>query len=122
MVFVAGFCREIFTEFLRSKRKICNPKRDSLWTSHHSACVSVLLPVPQGIAAAARSKGEHKQKVFLTISFGGIKIFDEKSGVSSEANVFVYVFLSACACAPACSVSVRVCVCVCFSFVNEASP
>lgn len=42
---------------------------------------------PQGIAAAARSKGEHKQKVFLTVSFGGIKIFDEKSGVSSEANV-----------------------------------
>ncbi|XP_051232758.1 DAB adaptor protein 1a isoform X7 [Dicentrarchus labrax] len=35
----------------------------------------------KGIAAAARSKGEHKQKVFLTISFGGIKIFDEKSGV-----------------------------------------
>lgn len=36
----------------------------------------------QGIAASARSKGEHKQKVFLTVSFGGIKIFDEKSGVS----------------------------------------
>uniref|UniRef100_A0A669BNM8 DAB adaptor protein 1a n=1 Tax=Oreochromis niloticus TaxID=8128 RepID=A0A669BNM8_ORENI len=35
----------------------------------------------KGIAAAARSKGEHKQKVFLTVSFGGIKIFDEKSGV-----------------------------------------
>nr|XP_033772577.1 disabled homolog 1 isoform X5 [Geotrypetes seraphini] len=35
----------------------------------------------KGIAAAARSKGEHKQKVFLTISFGGIKIFDEKTGV-----------------------------------------
>lgn len=35
----------------------------------------------KGIAAAARSKGEHKQKVFLTISFGGIKIFDEKSGI-----------------------------------------
>ncbi|XP_070688094.1 disabled homolog 1 isoform X2 [Pempheris klunzingeri] len=35
----------------------------------------------KGIAAAARSKGEHKQKVFLTISFGGIKIFEEKSGV-----------------------------------------
>ncbi|XP_069088684.1 disabled homolog 1 isoform X3 [Pleurodeles waltl] len=30
--------------------------------------------------AASRSKGEHKQKVFLTISFGGIKIFDEKTG------------------------------------------
>ncbi|XP_014856376.1 PREDICTED: disabled homolog 1-like isoform X2 [Poecilia mexicana] len=36
---------------------------------------------PQGIAAAARSKGEHKQKVFLTVSFGGIKIFDEKTGI-----------------------------------------
>ncbi|KAM8890381.1 disabled homolog 1 isoform 7-T8 [Synchiropus picturatus] len=35
----------------------------------------------KGIAAAARSKGDHKQKVFLTVSFGGIKIFDEKTGV-----------------------------------------
>ncbi|XP_078801747.1 disabled homolog 1 isoform X13 [Oryzias latipes] len=35
----------------------------------------------KGVAAAARSKGEHKQKVFLTVSFGGIKIFDEKTGV-----------------------------------------
>uniref|UniRef100_A0A8C2XQG7 DAB adaptor protein 1a n=1 Tax=Cyclopterus lumpus TaxID=8103 RepID=A0A8C2XQG7_CYCLU len=35
----------------------------------------------KGIAAASRSKGDHKQKVFLTVSFGGIKIFDEKSGV-----------------------------------------
>ncbi|XP_053550060.1 disabled homolog 1 [Bombina bombina] len=34
----------------------------------------------KGIAAGARSKGEHKQKVFLTVSFGGIKIFDEKTG------------------------------------------
>uniref|UniRef100_A0A4W5Q529 DAB adaptor protein 1a n=1 Tax=Hucho hucho TaxID=62062 RepID=A0A4W5Q529_9TELE len=30
---------------------------------------------------AGRSKGVHKQKVLLTVSFGGIKIFDEKSGV-----------------------------------------
>ncbi|XP_077189682.1 disabled homolog 1 isoform X1 [Paroedura picta] len=35
----------------------------------------------KGIVAAARSKGEHKQKIFLTISFGGIKIFDEKTGL-----------------------------------------
>ncbi|XP_075895479.1 disabled homolog 1 isoform X3 [Nelusetta ayraudi] len=35
----------------------------------------------KGVAAAGRSKGEHKQKVFLTISFGGIKIFDEKTGI-----------------------------------------
>ncbi|CAB1332042.1 unnamed protein product [Coregonus sp. 'balchen'] len=35
----------------------------------------------KGIAAAGRSKGVHKQKVSLTVSFGGIKIFDEKSGV-----------------------------------------
>uniref|UniRef100_A0A4W3K7K5 PID domain-containing protein n=1 Tax=Callorhinchus milii TaxID=7868 RepID=A0A4W3K7K5_CALMI len=36
----------------------------------------------KGIAVTARSKGEHKQRIFLTISFGGIKIFDEKTGVS----------------------------------------
>ncbi|XP_028589162.1 disabled homolog 1 isoform X1 [Lacerta agilis] len=35
----------------------------------------------KGIVAATRSKGEHKQKIFLTISFGGIKIFDEKTGL-----------------------------------------
>ncbi|XP_073449975.1 disabled homolog 1 isoform X2 [Aquarana catesbeiana] len=35
----------------------------------------------KGIAAGARSKGEHKLKVFLTVSFGGIKIFDEKTGI-----------------------------------------
>lgn len=46
---------------------------------------------PQGVAAAARSKGEHKQKVFLTVSFGGIKIFDEKTGVSSEECVVLFV-------------------------------
>ncbi|XP_008583893.1 PREDICTED: disabled homolog 1 [Galeopterus variegatus] len=34
----------------------------------------------EGVVAGARSKGEHKQKIFLTISFGGIKIFDEKTG------------------------------------------
>nr|KAF6504576.1 DAB adaptor protein 1 [Rousettus aegyptiacus] len=34
----------------------------------------------KGIVAGARSRGEHKQKIFLTISFGGIKIFDEKTG------------------------------------------
>lgn len=61
-------------------------------------CVFFSLCRPQGVAAAARSKGEHKQKVFLTISFGGIKIFDEKSGVSSEANAFVGM------CAPACGI------------------
>ncbi|XP_065265745.1 disabled homolog 1 isoform X1 [Emys orbicularis] len=35
----------------------------------------------KGIVAATRSKGEHKQKIFLTVSFGGIKIFDEKTGL-----------------------------------------
>nr|XP_034977377.1 disabled homolog 1 isoform X1 [Zootoca vivipara]XP_034977378.1 disabled homolog 1 isoform X1 [Zootoca vivipara]XP_034977379.1 disabled homolog 1 isoform X1 [Zootoca vivipara]XP_034977380.1 disabled homolog 1 isoform X1 [Zootoca vivipara]XP_034977382.1 disabled homolog 1 isoform X1 [Zootoca vivipara]XP_034977383.1 disabled homolog 1 isoform X1 [Zootoca vivipara] len=35
----------------------------------------------KGIVASTRSKGEHKQKIFLTISFGGIKIFDEKTGL-----------------------------------------
>ncbi|XP_023865749.2 complement component C8 beta chain [Salvelinus sp. IW2-2015] len=35
----------------------------------------------KGMATSARSKGEHKQRVFITISFGGIKIYDERSGV-----------------------------------------
>ncbi|XP_077360201.1 DAB adaptor protein 1b isoform X2 [Festucalex cinctus] len=35
----------------------------------------------KGMASTARSKGEHKQRVFLTISFGGIKIYCERSGV-----------------------------------------
>ena len=39
-------------------------------------------PLLQGMASSARSKGEHKQRVFLTVSFGGIKIYDERSGVS----------------------------------------
>nr|XP_020474028.1 disabled homolog 1-like isoform X2 [Monopterus albus] len=35
----------------------------------------------KGVASSARSKGEHKQRVFLTVSFGGIKIYCERSGV-----------------------------------------
>lgn len=77
-------------------------------------CVSVCVH-PQGIAAAARSKGEHKQKVFLTVSFGGIKIFDEKSGVSSEANLILFTCGSVFVC-------VFVCPCTCVSSINEASP
>ncbi|XP_056269925.1 DAB adaptor protein 1a [Pseudoliparis swirei] len=40
----------------------------------------------KGFAAASRSKGDHKQKVFLTVSFGGIKIFDEKTGVLQQQH------------------------------------
>lgn len=46
-------------------------------------CFFFLLP-SQGIAASARSKGEHKQRVFLTASFNGIKIYDERSGVGLD--------------------------------------
>ncbi|XP_051984969.1 disabled homolog 1-like isoform X2 [Xyrauchen texanus] len=35
----------------------------------------------KGIATSARSKGNHKQRIFFTVSFGGIKIYDERSGV-----------------------------------------
>uniref|UniRef100_A0A1A8NVP5 Disabled homolog 1b n=1 Tax=Nothobranchius rachovii TaxID=451742 RepID=A0A1A8NVP5_9TELE len=35
----------------------------------------------KGMASSARSKGEHKQRVFLTVSFGGIKMYCERSGV-----------------------------------------
>ncbi|NXU72363.1 DAB2 protein, partial [Oreotrochilus melanogaster] len=35
----------------------------------------------KGMAAAARSQGHHKQKIWMNISLSGIKIIDEKSGV-----------------------------------------
>ncbi|KAG7227295.1 hypothetical protein INR49_000299 [Caranx melampygus] len=40
-----------------------------------------LIGIDEGMASSARSKGEHKQRVFLTVSFGGIKIYCERSGV-----------------------------------------
>lgn len=80
---------------------MCFSSTSNMFIYTLSVCVCLFffsLRRPQGVAASARSKGEHKQKVFLTISFGGIKIFDEKSGVSSEANPFVGM------CAPACGI------------------
>ncbi|XP_053909152.1 disabled homolog 2-like [Cuculus canorus] len=35
----------------------------------------------KGMAMAARSQGQHKQKIWVNISFSGIKIIDEKMGV-----------------------------------------
>ncbi|XP_037980235.1 disabled homolog 2 isoform X2 [Motacilla alba alba] len=35
----------------------------------------------KGMAAAARSQGQHKQKIWVNISLSGIKIMDEKTGV-----------------------------------------
>ncbi|XP_026721603.1 disabled homolog 2 isoform X2 [Athene cunicularia] len=35
----------------------------------------------KGIAVAARSQGQHKQKIWVNISLSGIKIIDEKTGV-----------------------------------------
>ncbi|XP_051555507.1 DAB adaptor protein 1b isoform X3 [Myxocyprinus asiaticus] len=40
----------------------------------------------KGIATSARSKGNHKQRIFLTVSFGGIKIYDERSGVLQQQH------------------------------------
>lgn len=37
----------------------------------------------QGMAIAARSQGKHKQRIWVNISLTGIKIVDEKTGVSS---------------------------------------
>lgn len=36
----------------------------------------------QGMAIAARSQGKHKQRIWVNISLTGIKIVDEKTGVS----------------------------------------
>lgn len=37
----------------------------------------------QGMAVAARSQGKHKQRIWVNISLSGIKIIDERSGVSA---------------------------------------
>lgn len=39
-------------------------------------------PPTQGMAVAARSQGKHKQRIWVNISLSGIKIIDERSGVS----------------------------------------
>lgn len=43
--------------------------------------VCVLVSCGQGKAAAARSQGKHKQRVWVNISLSGITITDEKTGV-----------------------------------------
>ncbi|XP_043925765.1 disabled homolog 2 isoform X2 [Protopterus annectens] len=35
----------------------------------------------KGMAAAARSQGQHKQRIWVTVSLSGMKIIDEKTGV-----------------------------------------
>uniref|UniRef100_A0A3Q2FVR3 DAB adaptor protein 1b n=1 Tax=Cyprinodon variegatus TaxID=28743 RepID=A0A3Q2FVR3_CYPVA len=45
----------------------------------------------KGMASSARSKGEHKQRVFLTVSFGGIKIYCERSGNNHKQHKIHYI-------------------------------
>lgn len=40
------------------------------------------------MAVAARSQGQHKQRIWVNISLSGIKIIDEKTGVRN--NSFSY--------------------------------
>ncbi len=49
---------------------------------------SVLVCI-QGMAIAARSQGKHKQRIWVNISLTGIKIVDERTGVSSCVSWFV---------------------------------
>lgn len=58
----------------------------SCWAHILSSPHVISFNLPQGMASSARSKGEHKQRVFLTVSFGGIKIYCERSGVSSMSE------------------------------------
>ncbi|XP_032874393.1 disabled homolog 2 isoform X2 [Amblyraja radiata] len=40
----------------------------------------------KGIAIAARAQGQHKQRIWLTISLSGIKLIDEKTGVIEQEH------------------------------------
>lgn len=41
----------------------------------------------QGCEAAARRQGKHKLRVWLNISSSGVKIMDERTGVSSRLHM-----------------------------------
>nr|XP_048705837.1 disabled homolog 2 isoform X4 [Caretta caretta] len=42
----------------------------------------------KGMAVAARSQGQHKQKIWVNISLSGIKIIDEKTGGVDQMDLF----------------------------------
>lgn len=46
----------------------------------------------KGVVVGVCFKGEYKQKIFLIIFFGGIKIFDEKIGVFQYYYVVYEIF------------------------------
>lgn len=50
--------------------------------------------VSQGKAAAARSQGKHKQRVWVNISLSGITITEEKTGVSHLCHAISVYFLT----------------------------
>lgn len=54
----------------------------NLWLGHYFMCPC------QGFAVAARSQGKHKQRIWLKISSIGLKIMDERSGVSHLMSQF----------------------------------
>lgn len=69
--------------------------------------MSLFFNLLQGMASSARSKGEHKQRVFLTVSFGGIKIYCERSGVSSMSASEPVAELQREASASCCTVNLK---------------
>uniref|UniRef100_A0A8C4T8B1 DAB adaptor protein 1a n=1 Tax=Erpetoichthys calabaricus TaxID=27687 RepID=A0A8C4T8B1_ERPCA len=75
----AGLIRRFKEDGIRYKAKLIGIEEVTA-ARGDKLCQDAMIQL-KGIAAAARSKGEHKQKIFLTVSFGGIKIFDEKTGV-----------------------------------------
>lgn len=57
-------------------------------SSGYEICLSKHLCL-QGMAIAARSQGKHKQRIWVNISLTGIKIVDEKTGVSLTPSYFL---------------------------------
>ncbi|NXP05490.1 DAB2 protein, partial [Thinocorus orbignyianus] len=44
----------------------------------------------KGMAVAARSQGQHKQKIWMNVSLSGIKIIDEKTGVRYDSLMLMH--------------------------------
>lgn len=78
------FMKKISKLFLKAVKLSFGVYTSVWWVSFAFNRVVFLFFSLQGMAAAARSQGKHKQRIWVNISMSGIKIIDEKSGVSSD--------------------------------------
>ncbi|CAM9757978.1 unnamed protein product [Lampetra planeri] len=58
--------------------------------SGHKICQDAMMKL-KAVASASRSRGQHKQRVLLSVSFKGIRISDEKSGTTEYEHPIGFI-------------------------------